>query len=61
MPEAVTVSNLTMMTSTVSKESLARDTHTHTDTDTDRQTQTQTDRQTDRQTDSGTSMLKFSK
>ena len=28
--EAVTVPSLTMMTSTVSEESLARDTHTHT-------------------------------
>ena len=35
--EAVTVPSLTMMTSTVSKESLARDsyTHTHTHTHTD--------------------------
>ena len=32
MPEAVTVPSLTMMTSTVSKESLTRDTQIHTDT-----------------------------
>ena len=32
MSEAVTVSSLTMMTSTVYEESLARNTHTHTHT-----------------------------
>ena len=34
MSEAVTVPGLTMMTSTVSKESLARDTHAHIHTQT---------------------------
>ena len=42
MYEAVTVPSLTMMTSTVSKESLARDTHTHTDKRTDKHTHTHT-------------------
>ena len=36
MSEAVNVPSLIMMTSIVSKESLARDTHRHTDRQTDR-------------------------
>ena len=55
MSEAVTMPSLMMMISTVSKESLARDTHTHTHThrqaDTHRQTERQTDRQAGRQAD----------
>ena len=46
MSEAVTVSNVMMVTLISSEESLARDRHTHIHTKT--QTQTQADRQTDR-------------
>ena len=42
MSEAVTVPSLTLLTSTVSEESLARDTHTDTHRNTHRHTDTHT-------------------
>ena len=60
MSEAVTMPNCIMMTSIVSEESLARDTHTHRDihSDTYRHTHTHTHTHTHRDCDSGVLYVK---